>query len=539
MTVDVSDFGTFWKNYDPKTGVGDPSTPVAAPTLNEREAKYAALHGAMVGYVNAARDYAEQAAAPADDQVAGLVGAAGTATRAQLDARYATDADVADLDGLTPQPISAVLQRSLGKVIHGKDSAATTVRVYGIGSSVMVGGGVTDYGTDGPLPLLVAQLNAAFAPVGPVSFVGYNDGQDGSAAGDWRARYTAWVTANGVPDVVYVVAGMNDFAPAVWHKGQTFDANPGQSGFVTLFEELLSRWRADGCDIIVATTPHMHTGRVPNGGGLTTAEQVGITYPDATYTPNGSPGNEHIRSLTLPDGRTVPYLYRFRRGNQAIRLLAAKYGALLLDAERTYFDAVATYGEDALYNTGQYNHPNTFGIARSYGDAGRIIRKSLRDTATVSPRPTTTVFDPIRKVKATNANRTTSTLATDPQLSVTAPVRSKWLVKGSLYFTGPADGDVNLKFEVPTGTVGRWGVIGPGLTASTVTADPVTARSFPIASSIEVGCHSSTTAVDVSAYVEIGDTAGTIGLQFALFASSATPSINLQAYSHLEFIRVQ
>lgn len=484
---------------------------------------------------NIARDEAAAAAAsataPTDEQVATLVDSTNSDTRLSLDNRYAQDK-------LTPQPVSAVLPNSLNKVIHGKDSSTSTVRVYGIGSSVMVGGGVTDYATDGPLPLLVGQLNRAFAPFGPVSFVGYNDGQNGSAAGDWRARYATWVATNGIPDVVYVVAGMNDFAPLVWHKGQTFDHQPGQFGFITLFEELLAKWRADGCDVIVATTPHMHTVRVPDGGGLAVADQSGIVYPDGVYTPDGTPGNEHIRTLTLPDGRTVPYLYRFRRGNHAIRMLAAKYGALLLDAERTWFDAVATYGQDALFDIGQYNHPNTFGIARSYGDAGLVLEKSLNDTATVTSRPVTSAFDPIRRIKSTNANRTSTTLATDPQLSVSAPVRSKWLIKGSLYFTGPTDGDVNIKFETPSGTGGRWGVIGPGVNTANVQNDTGTFRSFPIGNALEVGCHSSTTCVNVSAYVELGDTAGTVGLQFALFGASATPSINLQAYSHLEFIRV-
>lgn len=80
MTVDVSDFGTYWKNYDPKTGVGDPSTPVSAPTLNAREAKYAEVLGAAQGFAEAAQEAAEQAVAPTDVTVAELLTTTGTDT---------------------------------------------------------------------------------------------------------------------------------------------------------------------------------------------------------------------------------------------------------------------------------------------------------------------------------------------------------------------------------------------------------------------------------------------------------------------------
>ncbi|WP_158375545.1 glycosyl hydrolase family 28-related protein [Cellulosimicrobium cellulans] len=86
------DFGTFWKDYDPRTGIGDPSTPLAATTLNAREAKYRELRDQVAVYTDEARQAAEDAQAPTDAQVATLVGTS-SATRTALDGRYATAVD--------------------------------------------------------------------------------------------------------------------------------------------------------------------------------------------------------------------------------------------------------------------------------------------------------------------------------------------------------------------------------------------------------------------------------------------------------------
>ena len=80
MSVDVSDFGTYWKNYDPTTGVGDPSTPVSAPTLNAREAKYKEVYEAAQGFADVAQAAAEEATAPTDTAVAELLTTTGTET---------------------------------------------------------------------------------------------------------------------------------------------------------------------------------------------------------------------------------------------------------------------------------------------------------------------------------------------------------------------------------------------------------------------------------------------------------------------------
>ncbi|MCG7285343.1 hypothetical protein MHY85_05055 [Cellulomonas sp. ACRRI] len=75
----------------------DTTTPLNAATLNT------AMQGAYGNALEAeaaaalAQQYAEQASAPADDQIADLVATPGSATRGQLDGRYASATAFADL----------------------------------------------------------------------------------------------------------------------------------------------------------------------------------------------------------------------------------------------------------------------------------------------------------------------------------------------------------------------------------------------------------------------------------------------------------
>lgn len=73
-----------WKNFP------DTSTPLTAEVLLQQQQWVLEQRAAAEDSAAAAAASAAEAAAPADDQIAGLVGTAGTATRTQLDARYAT-----------------------------------------------------------------------------------------------------------------------------------------------------------------------------------------------------------------------------------------------------------------------------------------------------------------------------------------------------------------------------------------------------------------------------------------------------------------
>lgn len=75
-----------WKNYDPDTGVGDPSTPLTATRLNTYSESIEARTQAAVDAANDAVEAAEAAAAQAEDVVTG-----------GLDASYARRDELVEL----------------------------------------------------------------------------------------------------------------------------------------------------------------------------------------------------------------------------------------------------------------------------------------------------------------------------------------------------------------------------------------------------------------------------------------------------------
>jgi len=82
-----------WKNLP------DTSTPLTAETLLQQQQWVLEQRAAAEDSAVAAAASAAEAAAPADDQVAGLIGSVGTATRTRLDAQYATSAALTALQG--------------------------------------------------------------------------------------------------------------------------------------------------------------------------------------------------------------------------------------------------------------------------------------------------------------------------------------------------------------------------------------------------------------------------------------------------------
>lgn len=60
---------------------------------------------------------------------------------------------------------------------------------------------------------------------------------------------------------------------------------------------------------------------------------------------------------------------RFWHGNNMLRRVAKQTGAVLLDVEAAFFEAVVneSHGFDDLYNAGEYNHPNALGYTSSFG----------------------------------------------------------------------------------------------------------------------------------------------------------------------------
>lgn len=98
MAVDLS---TYWKDYDPETGVGDPSTPLAAQTLNEWGGHMEQVRSAVEALRNQAQDAAEAATAPTDAMIANALSTDGSQAQQAADARYLLFTNVAHYP--TPQ----------------------------------------------------------------------------------------------------------------------------------------------------------------------------------------------------------------------------------------------------------------------------------------------------------------------------------------------------------------------------------------------------------------------------------------------------
>lgn len=86
MAVDLS---TYWKNYDPETGVGDPSTPLAADFLNEWGGHMEQVRADVEALRNQAQDAAEAATAPTDAMIGAVLANPGSAAREVADSLYA------------------------------------------------------------------------------------------------------------------------------------------------------------------------------------------------------------------------------------------------------------------------------------------------------------------------------------------------------------------------------------------------------------------------------------------------------------------
>ena len=88
------------------------------------------------------------------------------------------------------------------------------------------------------------------------------------------------------------------------------------------------------------------------------------------------------------DGSSITVSHRSLRVNQAMRQAATDAGVPLIDVERYWFKAVATYGEAALFDAGETVHPNLLGHQQSYWLAIDEFLESMgRQTAQEGQEP--------------------------------------------------------------------------------------------------------------------------------------------------------
>ena len=248
------------------------------------------------------------------------------------------------------------LGRLLDKLASLNHSGSRDVGVLGLGSSVGVGATISP--SDAPSAYLSQQVEALLNQSGTGIVTHYNASENGSIVAQGGDRLTLGQSALPSTDLVLLSFGMNDGSPFQFHSGQTFQ------GLLDQTTALCRRIIRDGATPIIATTPHPHRGRYVFGNGPqnpTYAHSSGVPIP-------GYSEEDSIVSITH-QGRTLPVFYRYLRVNSALRLVARRVGAAIIDAERNWFDALLSVDEDDLFNQGEIVHPNTLGHQLSYHKA--------------------------------------------------------------------------------------------------------------------------------------------------------------------------
>ena len=249
---------------------------------------------------------------------------------------------------------------------HGITGYQDLFRAYGFGSSVQVGATLPDPATQAPIAKFFEYLNKTVNRGGsyPLSFE--NRGVNGSSINNFIVNQWPGVVAEGVyPDIALFVYGMNDFPTANYNAGQTFNEN----GFKQRLRTAINLVREAGGDVVLTTTPH------PNIGEYSWSMPPSVNQVWPSFSPLPVSDEDIIPSAAESNvtfewnGVNIQAGVRFLRGNDAIRQIAVEMGCVLIDVEKYWFDAVAKYGETALFNRTpeiQTVHPNLLGHQQSY-----------------------------------------------------------------------------------------------------------------------------------------------------------------------------
>jgi hypothetical protein len=267
----------------------------------------------------------------------------------------------------------ASLPRLIRAFVNYNDATALVIQVLGLGSSVGNGASLPDPATQAPVAYLTSLINGLFNKLGNKNITAHNRSVNGSTLTDGVGALESALAEPLTPKLTVLAFGMNDGNTAIYNAGQTLP-------FVyTRCVEIIEKAKAAGSDVIVLTSPHPHSGRIswsmPAGNPQVYPISVPAPVSDEALVPSASNSIKHIDATG--DGTIIPVSYRHMRVNEAMRRAAADCGCPVIDAEWYWFKAVALFGEDALFNPGEWVHPNLLGHQLSYWAAERDFVESL------------------------------------------------------------------------------------------------------------------------------------------------------------------
>ena len=241
-------------------------------------------------------------------------------------------------------------------IVSGPDRSDNLV--VGQGSSVGAGAALADPSKDAPVAYFTRQLNAILTAADLNSLQFNNQSVNGSTLYDGM-NLTKSAILPLRPDILFDAFGMNDGGAAQFYSGESL---PGAE---RALRARIADLQAAGVAIVLTTTPHPHTGRVPLG----LPPGFPLVYPDVIANPTQADLDAIAqRALVTIDwkGEPLTVLSTYLAVNAMIRTVAHDTGAILIDAEKFWFDAELHHSQDELFGPGESVHPNLLGHQLSY-----------------------------------------------------------------------------------------------------------------------------------------------------------------------------
>lgn len=136
------------------------------------------------------------------------------------------------------------------------------------------------------------------------------------------------------------------------------------------------------------------------------------------------------------------------------------------------------------------------------------------------------VTDPFARKTATETVTSSTTLQDDDELFVSVEANSVYMVEALLCYDGATAGDFKFAFTLPSGATLNYGHMGTATTIAAATGNTVDNRQIIETDTLAAGAAGAGTilALPIWGILIISSTAGTMRLQWAQFASSATPT---------------
>lgn len=249
----------------------------------------------------------------------------------------------------------------------------TNVVIFG--NSVDKGATLVDK-NDAPGMYFVRMLKKLFDPGDLYNIKAYNYSVDGSTMSEFPAAWATMVAAGITPHLVIIGYNMNCQAPAIFNSGQTFP------GYQAALRDAIFIANRAGCDVVKLNGPHPSVVRYPAMHSMPAS--IDMTYPTTKAKPvapeqmDPPASKSVVRADFLGEGVQISLGYRMLRIQQAARDVCREFGALLIDGEAYYMEALQEaqvrlgtpeLAEAEFFDANETVHPNLKAHQASYWKA--------------------------------------------------------------------------------------------------------------------------------------------------------------------------